>query len=159
MANADEPASRWIALGFTDDVTDCELCGKQHLKGTVRMEAMTADGESEGQLFAGTTCAGKLTGRTASAIRSEAKRNEASAAKIIKDTWREWDNRFHRFTIATRDAHFGDGEPRASTIGAYYESREFQLAQAAWLRSNPAPQPPPGYEHVPTSIAKLIAAA
>lgn len=56
-------------LGFVDDVTACECCGRTDLKGTV---AVAFDGGSPN--FFGVVCAGRVLGRSAGDIRTEARK-------------------------------------------------------------------------------------
>jgi hypothetical protein len=58
--------------GTTDDVTTCQICGKPELKGTVILDILDEDGNTEEVTYAGTTCAAKLTGRKATAIKNAA---------------------------------------------------------------------------------------
>lgn len=74
--------------GTTDDITTCDICGKEELAGTVRLEIVADHGAVEGEVFAGTTCAAKVAGRTAAIIAREA-----------RDADREGE-------IAAREAHF-----------------------------------------------------
>lgn len=47
--------------GTTDDKTECEHCGKQHLRKTVGLERLDAEGNGTGDIiYCGTTCASKL---------------------------------------------------------------------------------------------------
>ena len=59
--------------GTTDEITTCDICGREELAGTVRLEMVTAHGVVEGEVFAGTTCASKVAGRTAAVITREAR--------------------------------------------------------------------------------------
>ena len=69
----------WRAYGVTEDITECDRCGKIDLKGTVRMVAQYADGDQDGEMYMGTDCAARMTGRKAAEIRHEA--NEATKAR------------------------------------------------------------------------------
>lgn len=52
-------------LGTTNDVTECELCGRAELKGTVVMMPLDADGNDEGDPgYFGTACAARMAGWT-----------------------------------------------------------------------------------------------
>ena len=44
-------AARWVASGLTDEVTDCQHCGRTNLKHTVRMRLLDADGNDEGEQY------------------------------------------------------------------------------------------------------------
>ena len=68
----------WTAKGTTDDVTICGHCGREDLKGTVRMVALDADGQEHGEEYMGTTCAANMTGRKAADIQREAKAADAA---------------------------------------------------------------------------------
>lgn len=69
-------------LGTTDDTTTCGICGRDHLKATVVLD--TGDGE----IYAGTGCAARLTGRPVRDIHRDAtdadraKREQAAADRI-----------------------------------------------------------------------------
>lgn len=58
--------------GTTDDVTTCQICGKPELKGTVVLDILDADGNTEDVTYAGTTCAAKITGSKATSIKNAA---------------------------------------------------------------------------------------
>lgn len=51
--------------GTTNDVTTCDLCGKQELKGTVMLMPLDVDGNEDGDVsYFGTSCAAKAAGWT-----------------------------------------------------------------------------------------------
>ncbi|MFI8237615.1 hypothetical protein ACIF83_10240 [Streptomyces sp. NPDC085866] len=60
--------------GFTDQITECELCGKPELRGTVQMIELDADGNDDQDHYFGTTCAAKASGWTQKKVKEEAKR-------------------------------------------------------------------------------------
>lgn len=62
-------------IGFTDQITECECCGKTNLKGTYCLEI---DGS---ELYYGSSCAFKTHG-----ITQEEQRAELSKFKAIKKT-------------------------------------------------------------------------
>lgn len=48
--------------GTTGDVTTCELCGRDELKGTIVLQPLDADGNPDGDpCYFGTSCAAKAT--------------------------------------------------------------------------------------------------
>jgi hypothetical protein len=55
------------AAGTSDEITTCDVCGKEELKGTVRL--VIDDDNSE--IFAGVNCAAKLSGKPVKGIRDE----------------------------------------------------------------------------------------
>ena len=75
----------WITKGTTDEVTVCDQCGREDLRGTVRLVAVDAHGTEHGEMFAGSDCASKLAGRSAARIRTEAKRADFAAESAAKD--------------------------------------------------------------------------
>jgi hypothetical protein len=61
--------------GTTDEVTDCELCGKVELKGTVMLVPLDDDGNADGEVsYFGTSCAAKAAGWTVRDVRAGIKR-------------------------------------------------------------------------------------
>lgn len=73
------------AAGFTDDIVECEVCGKTELKGTVRLEVVDADGNIEDEIYAGVICAARRSGRRTTSIRGEARAAEkAKSDALIK---------------------------------------------------------------------------
>lgn len=76
--------------GMTDEITTCELCGKEELRGTVQMIELDADGNDFADHYFGTSCAAKAAGwaqndvkagiKDAEAAKKEAKRLEREAA-------------------------------------------------------------------------------
>lgn len=73
-------------LGTTDDVTECELCGRIDLKGTVMLGVLDADGNVEGVVYYGSSCGARAAGWTTKVIRDAAKaadtaRREAERAE------------------------------------------------------------------------------
>lgn len=84
-------------IGTTNDVTTCELCGRDELKGTVMLVALDLDGNPEGDpSYFGTSCAATAAGWTqgevkarvavakkeAKAAEKKAKADEAAAARV-----------------------------------------------------------------------------
>lgn len=64
------PAFR--VLGTTNDVTTCEHCGRNELKGTIILAALDADGNEEGVTYFGATCGARAAGWTTKDIRTKA---------------------------------------------------------------------------------------
>lgn len=129
---------KWIARGFTDDVTECGHCGRVDLKGTVRMEAMSAENESDGETYMGVVCAARMTGRKASEIRTEASRADRARSAAARAAWSAWSDAETSWICAMRDAAVGAGA-RYAAISAYLDSAEFKTARAAYVAANPEP--------------------
>lgn len=95
--------------GITDDVQECELCGKTDLKRTVRFDVCDPDGGAIGEMYAGTDCATrvplngikKMSAKTMLADAREAERNAVwrpilaafKAKEITKEQMIEQHNR------------------------------------------------------------------
>lgn len=85
------PAFR--ALGTSDEGHTCDVCGREELRRVVKIVALDADGNPDGEVFhAGTTCAARITGWTLYRVRKEAARadgdrkaRERLAAKRAQD--------------------------------------------------------------------------
>lgn len=71
--------------GTTDDVTTCDLCGREELASVVRLELVDAHGTVHGEVFAGTTCAAAAAGRTAAVIAREARDADRDADQAARD--------------------------------------------------------------------------
>src|SRR5690606_25085631 len=69
--------------GTTEDVTRCELCGKEDLRKTVVLAVLDADGNEEQVAYYGTDCAAKVTGRRAARIAMEAAEADSSRARQV----------------------------------------------------------------------------
>jgi hypothetical protein len=69
--------------GTTDQITECELCGKPELKGTVQMIELDADGNAVADHYYGSTCAAKATGWTQKKVKDEVKR--VTAKKVADE--------------------------------------------------------------------------
>ncbi|MFD4234245.1 hypothetical protein [Streptomyces sp. NPDC058542] len=71
--------------GITDDVTECGLCGRIELKGTVVLASLDADGNEDGGVdYFGTHCASKAAGWTVHEVNErvrEAARRERNEAR------------------------------------------------------------------------------
>lgn len=52
--------STYKPVGTSDEILECDLCGKSNLRNTVVLAYIDAEGESEGERFVGRDCAAKL---------------------------------------------------------------------------------------------------
>jgi len=77
-------APAYRVKGTTDDVTECQICGKPELKGTVILDILDEDGNVEDITYAGTTCAGRLTGTAARHVRRAAELADCKAAQRLE---------------------------------------------------------------------------
>lgn len=65
----------YTVLGTTDEVTECGICGKVELKGTMVLDV---DGTA---VYAGFTCGARLAGRPVKEFRTEAARADRAAVE------------------------------------------------------------------------------
>lgn len=80
--------SRYRVMGTTDDCTTCDRCGKPHLKNTIILGLLDADGNIEDVVYYGSTCARRALGvqksrldRAVIAARNERRTNEEMLAR------------------------------------------------------------------------------
>lgn len=72
--------------GTTDDITDCDLCGRAGLKSTVVLELLDAEGCGTGELvYAGSDCGARATGWTQKRINAEARTADRAAAEAAHE--------------------------------------------------------------------------
>jgi hypothetical protein len=71
--------------GTTDDVTTCDICGREELRGTVRLEIVDSLGRVEGEIFAGTSCASTIAGRSAAIVAREARDADQASANAVRE--------------------------------------------------------------------------
>lgn len=75
--------TNYRVYGTTDEITECGQCGKPHLKGTVMMQILDADGNAEAMIYVGSHCAEKLTGVKARRIDQMAETNNMVKADAL----------------------------------------------------------------------------
>jgi hypothetical protein len=75
--------TRYRVLGTTDDVTTCEICGKDDLKSTTMVATLDPDGNEAGMTYAGSDCAAKRTGWTQKQVKDAAKAADRAAAEAL----------------------------------------------------------------------------
>jgi hypothetical protein len=130
---------RWAAKGFTDDVTDCEVCGKQELKGTVRMVAVDSDGDQDGEVYAGVVCAARMAGRKAAEIRAEAKAADAQTRAV----WNRWSEEKNNEWMRVSDRLLQDrGLVRNFPNMSLIWEQTGEEVERVWVAANPEPQNP-----------------
>ena len=76
---------KYRILGFNDDQCECDVCGKQELKGTYAMEDL-----STGEIFrAGSTCGAKMAGWTTKELVAKYKAGEKENIETAKKEFRQ----------------------------------------------------------------------
>ena len=134
---------RYRAAGFTEDITECDICGKVDLKGTVRLVIVDADGNEDGEVYAGVVCAARRSGRKAAEIRTEA----AAGDRAVCEAWSQY-----RQALASADyAASGRALTRLglqrslASITITDADPQYRAELAAWKAEHPAPPAPPGW--------------
>lgn len=135
-------AYRYQAAGFTDDITTCDLCGKTELKGTVRLTIVDADGDHDGEIYAGVTCAARWQGKTAATVRTEARKADRAALAA----WRQWslDRHEHRYQASQTVLDQLGLERSLHALDRVRASDAYQETVKAWDAANPEPARPVG---------------
>lgn len=76
---------KYKILGFNDDQCECDVCGKQELKGTYAMEVVAT-----GEIFrAGSTCGAKMSGWTTKEFATKYKLGQKENIENAKKELRE----------------------------------------------------------------------
>ncbi len=97
MTTTEHTRLAYRVLGTTDDVTECGLCGRVELKGTVVLGVLDLDGNVDGVVYYGSSCGARASGWTTKEIRVAAK----AADQAARDTKRvEREERDRRWTAA-----------------------------------------------------------
>lgn len=131
----------YVATGMTDEVTTCEKCGKPELKGTIRMSLRDETGEETGEIYAGTTCAARLSGRKAKDLRSEARKADDARYQAALDVYHAWSVR-HCYWNEQMELKHGVRWARPAEIRAFRESEVYQTALQQFLAEYPEVQRP-----------------
>lgn len=86
------PTATYRAIGATDDCTTCDKCGKPHLKKTIILAILDADGNTEDVVYYGSTCATRATGiRKTTLDRAVAAANNQRRIDLeTLATWKEY---------------------------------------------------------------------
>jgi hypothetical protein len=82
MTETTRPAFK--VLGTTNDVTECEHCGRTELKGTIRLGVLDADGNVEDVTYFGAVCGARAAGWTTKDIRKQATAADRAAVEAAR---------------------------------------------------------------------------
>lgn len=126
-------------LGTTDDVTTCEICGREELKGTIVLGVLDADGNVEAEIYAGSSCGARAAGRkgrnAAAKLRAEADaatyavRAAADDARKMRDHY-QWDTvSFSRVVMAFRMAHMAAVWAPGTTLDQWREMTQAMITR------------------------------
>lgn len=63
METMTETATRYRYLGVTDERVECDACGRTELRSTVVLAPLDADGNDDGVVYFGSSCAARALGR------------------------------------------------------------------------------------------------
>lgn len=107
MTTTAAPAYR--VRGTTDEMTTCQICGKPELKGTVILDILDEDGNTEDITYAGSTCAAKLTGRKSASIKGAAAAADLTRRQAVDFARQQlsWWEPIEFNKPAIRDLYFG----------------------------------------------------
>lgn len=72
MTTTETARKLYKVLGTTDEVTNCEHCGRDELKGTIILGVLDEDGNVEDRTYFGAVCGAKAAGWTTKDIRKAA---------------------------------------------------------------------------------------
>jgi hypothetical protein len=130
--------ARYRVLGFNDEQTVCDFCGRDHLKATVILED-TSEGNEGTIVRVGTSCAVRATAVPGVRTRAQLDRHVAAAATEIRELQHRHDTavqvlaapaRLHRNWVSALNAPFGPN----------YRSTTYTLAdeRARWTANRDA---------------------
>lgn len=94
--------------GTTDEITQCELCGRPELKGTVQMIELDAAGNDLEDHYFGTSCAAKAAGWTQKEVKAAAKTADQERREAARRAKEEESRRFCHARDAYFEATYGD---------------------------------------------------
>ncbi|AER47602.1 hypothetical protein DS6A_48 [Mycobacterium phage DS6A] len=95
------PAHKFIVRGRTDEVTTCELCGREDLSHTIALEVLDADGNGTGEVtYYGSECGARAAGWTAREFRANVKAHDTAVRDWLRAEREFADDQYH----AARDA-------------------------------------------------------
>lgn len=79
-------ATTLIAKGETEEITQCDCCGRADLRRTVHMVEIDSDGNpTGGEFYYGTTCATRHSGKTRAEIANEIRQSESAERETARD--------------------------------------------------------------------------
>ncbi|MGW0920399.1 hypothetical protein ACWD3J_15440 [Streptomyces sp. NPDC002755] len=87
---------------MTDQITQCELCGKDELRGTVQMIELDADGNDFEDHYFGTSCAAKAAGWTQKEVKARTKAADQEKREAAYQAREEESRRY----CQARDSYF-----------------------------------------------------
>ena len=108
-------------LGTTDDVTECEHCGRVDLKGTIRLGYLDADGNVEDVTYFGAVCGARAAGWTTKEFRraaTAADRARTEAERIERERLASIEYARVRALDGTADCYMTPGICRRTLKGA-----------------------------------------
>ena len=79
-----ETAKLYKALGTSDDVTTCDLCGRDDLKSTIALQQLDIDGNAVGEVvYYGSDCGARATGWTQADVTKAAKNADDETRRAV----------------------------------------------------------------------------
>ena len=89
MTTTQTAALAYRVLGTTDDITDCDECGRADLQSVVILGYLDADGNVEGVRYVGSDCGARLSGQRACVIASDARKADHAAREAANAAYGE----------------------------------------------------------------------
>lgn len=122
-------AKAFRVIGSTDDVTQCDLCGRDELKGTVVLAELDADGIELGYCYYGSSCAANAAGMTLKNVHTQTRNADRARRQAEADERRQAEEQKQAVYHAWIAEHVGaDAWDNANKYG--YGS-PFRLLRAA----------------------------
>lgn len=92
-------------LGTTDEVTMCELCGRDELKGTIVLDELDEDGNATGNIvYYGASCGARAAGWTTKEVRKAAEQADDAKREVEREAQRAAFEANRAEWLAARDA-------------------------------------------------------
>lgn len=136
LPQSDAPVPAFQVRGLTDEVTTCELCGRNELRGTVQLLELDADGNPVRDHYYGTGCAATAAGWTQNDLKDRVRaaqtaRREAAAKQRAADHAHEMQflSQWYQTHYGTPDVHAA--AKLAGTSAARLSDRALDAYRAA----------------------------
>jgi len=107
-------APAFLVLGATSDVTECEHCGRTDLRGTIVLQQLDINGDTDGDpVHYGAVCGARAAGTKTAELRRDAARADRAKAEAERIKRQREDDRRH---AAVRMTWYGEDCPLGPNI-------------------------------------------
>jgi len=125
-----DTAATYRVLGTTDEITECEHCGRVDLKGTIVLGIVDADGNVDERVYFGAVCGARAAGRPVKELRKEAASADyARGAEVRRARYLARQAEDEAFAAWAYE-NYGPAPARYMTKSIHELRAEFQAAQA-----------------------------